>query len=203
MFPIVPLADDEPRRFNDKDFIGATLYIRSKECGKYNHIWYSEIGKLLYFSKRLENWEKNENLIFPTAFLQNRRFFKNLLKITLKSKDEVVLAPLEYLDGQSILTQFWYCHRESYEIYEKIITKNFKKDLYDAKYMSPHNIFVGDTEFVKEYSHWLKLNLDPYFDCYLKQKYGAWMCERFLHLFAHSYFKVRTEPIITLPKINM
>lgn len=112
----------------------------------------------------------------------------------------MVLAPLEYLDGQSILTQFWFCHREYFDLYKKIITKNFKEELYDAKYMSPHNIFIADIEFCKEYCHWLEINLEPYFDCYSNQKYGAWMCERFLHLFAHSYFKVRTEPIKVLKK---
>lgn len=120
--------------------------------------------------------------------------------LKLNSKDEVILAPQEYLDGQSILTQFWFCHRKYFDIYKKIVTKNFKEELYDAKYLSPHNIFCADLEFCKEYCHWLELNLDPYFNCYSDQKYGAFMCERFLHLFAHTYFKTRTEPIIVLNK---
>lgn len=194
MLTIVPLADDEPKKY-----LNASLYIRSSECGKYNHIWFSEIGKLLYMKERINSCKKIPEK-FPIAFIQNRRFFKNLEEIKLESENEVVLAPLEYLDGQSILTQFWFCHRECFDLYRKIIAKNFKEEIYDAKYLSPHNIFVGDLEFCKEYIRWLELNLEPYFDCYSNQKYGAWMCERFLHCFSHSYYKVKTNQIITLPK---
>ena len=191
MFTIVPLADDEPKKYEN-----ATLYIRSKECGKYDHIWFSEIGKLLYMKDRFKNIDDQ----FSIAFIQNRRYFKNLDQLKLNSKNEVILAPLEYLDSQSILTQFWFCHRKCFDLYKSIVIKNFKEELYEARYMSPHNIFCADIQFCKEYCHWLELNLEPYFDCYSDQKYGAWMCERFLHLFAHSYFNVKTSPIKVLRK---
>ena len=133
------------------------------------------------------------------GMVQNRRFFKGLDNITV-GKNEVILAPEEWV-GFDIVHQFRCCHYKYSSIFEEICQKiDIDHSLLERRSFSPHNIFVSEMDFFIQYGDFLKKTLTPYFDSKINEKVGAWISERLLYVFAHSHFKVKTEPIEVLDK---
>lgn len=211
---ILPLADNEEKRVPDfnVDFIKIKT---SKIDHPFDHIFWSEIGKLIIAAKKM-NWDlscsgirevnNNANRVKfgIKGFIQNRRFFKNLDQIKIYNENEVVLANEEFLGGLNIMDQFKHCHPNGFKFFKDLIQNKLKihENLYEnINAISPHNIFLCKIDFLFQYATFLEEILMPYFDENIDQKYGAWMAERLLHLYAHMYYKVKTEPITILKKI--
>jgi len=215
---LLPLADGEEPRVPQSKFIKYYEKHTSDIKGQYSHIFYSEVGKFLstikevssdewykmygssHFGFRL-NLERKQEVFGVT---QNRRFFKNLENLEVYSENEVILANEEWLGGLTLLKQFQFCHPKYYSIFYDICTrlKVTEKYFWEVGSFSPHNIFLSKFKFFIEYGTFLDDILEHYFDPSFEEKVGAWMAERLLHIFAHQYYKVKTEDFITLPKVN-
>lgn len=193
-FILLPLATGEQKRIYDFDV--TFLHIHTEECypKEYQSIFWSEIGKYLYCFKEVKDFDGR-----LYGMVQNRRFFKHLDKLNVE-KNEVILAPEEW-HGISIKDQFRHCHYKYFSIFDEICQKiDIDHSLLERRYFSPHNVFVSDMDFFIQYGEFLKKTLTPYFDPNINEKVGAWISERLLYVFAHSHFKVKTEPIEVLDK---
>ena len=208
---ILPLADGEEIR--TPIFENVKYYkIYTKEVNApYNSYWYAEVGKFIQWTKNFDlNFRRlginstNGPIGLNTTYgmIQNRRFFQNLDELNVYSNNEVILANKEWLGGLTIVNQFKFCHPKYFEKFLKICKKlEINEELLEEGELSPHNIFLAKLNFLYEYSTFLHEFLDPFFDPNENDKVGAFIAERLLYIFANSYFKTRTAPIITLPKI--
>ncbi len=190
---LLPLADGEQQRRSFKSEV-IKLYTSDLEK-RYQSNFYSEVGKLITFSKM----DIDDDTV---AFIQNRRFFKNLDDLTV-NEDEVILAPEENLGGLNILSQFNHCHPKSSKIYKDILKKlNVNEKILNLTSFSPHNIFVADKMFLVFFGSFIDSIFRNYDGELTGEKTGAWICERLLHVFAHQFYNVRTEPIEVLSKLH-
>jgi hypothetical protein len=193
---ILPLADNENVRINSKYEI---IKIRTSDCKEpFNHIYFAEVGKLLYFSENyLNNFEDDE--VF--AFIQNRRFFKDLDDIESIKKDEVILSK-EELIWFDIRTQFKYCHPKYSEIFNGICDDlKIPVKILNCNILSPHNIFIANKNFIMKYTTFIKDFLLKYFNEDLEDKAGAWMCERLLYVYCKMNYNLIFKDIIELEKL--
>ena len=195
MIVFVPLADNENCRISSKNRI---IKIHTSECSyPFNHIFFSEIGKLLYFFKT--NHESFESI----CVLQNRRFFKDFDNFPKINDNTVYLAKKENI-GPSIIKQFYKCHNDAINIFDNMLnnikTNNINKKILEEKSLSPHNIFYANKLFFDQYCNFLNENLIQCFNEKYDKKIGAFIAERLLHLFACSNFNVIEKEITTLPK---
>ena len=95
-----------------------------------------------------------------------------------------------------------HCHEEGVYLFDEILAKSsLNKDLIKSIYLNNHNIFYSNKIFFNQYCQFLNDYLVPKFDQKFNKKIGAWLSERLLHLFAHSFFKVEEKEIIVLNKI--
>lgn len=210
---ILPLADEEEQRVPNFDVIFKK--IKTSECYKpFDHLFWSEVGKFITSAHILSNRlsgigplneinYQNKNKFGIKGIIQNRRYFKNLDKLQVNSSTEVILAKEEWLGGLTVVKQFQFCHPESYSIFEDILKKlKLNEDMLEIGSISPHNIFLSKNEFFFDYASFLEETLMPYFDENIKEKAGAWIAERLLHLFAHMYYKVKIADFEILPKLK-
>lgn len=215
-FIVLPLAENESRRvpkFNVDFFEVKTSHLDHP----FDHIFWAEIGKFIKAAKRMNYYlsgngptpmikEMNMSKFGIKGFIQNRRFFKNLDSIQIYNENEVILAEEEFLGGLNIMDQFRYCHPGAFKIFKDIIQNKLKvpEKVYESmNSIPPHNIFLSKIDFFFQYATFLEDILMPYFDEKYTEKYGAWIAERLLYFYSYMYYRIRTEPIITLPKINM
>lgn len=209
---ILPLADGEKIRAPILENVKYYKIYTKDIKNNYASSWYCEVGKFIQWTKDFDFKFKHQGsnsvngpigLNLTYGIIQNRRFFQNLNELNVYSNNEVILAKKEWLGGLSIINQFKYCHPKYFEKFLKICKKlEINENLLEDGNLSPHNIFISKLNFLFEYSAFLQEFLDPFFDPNENDKVGAFIAERLLHIFANTYFKVRTEPIITLPKIN-
>ena len=117
MVVILPLGDNEEIKFLDKSKNLKIIHIRSSDCCyPYNHVFFSEIGKLIYFKNTfLKNIDDDEDI----AFIQNRRYFENISTLSISNENEVITAPFETFCN--LKSQFDSCHHKYSLIFENIL----------------------------------------------------------------------------------
>lgn len=208
---ILPLADGEEVRAPIFDNVRYyKVYTKDISNTVYSSNWYCEVGKFIYWTKEFDfkfRHQGSNNTSGPIGLnetygiIQNRRFFQNLNELNIYSNNEVILANKEWLGGYSLINQFKYCHPKYFEKFLKICKKlEINENILEKSELSPHNIFLAKINFLFDYASFLHEFLDPFFDPSENEKVGAWIGERLLYVFANTYYKVRTAPIITLPK---
>lgn len=193
MIVLLPLADNENRRIPFVD--SKVIELKTSECDyPFNHIFFAEIGKMLHF------WKINIENFDSICFIQNRRYFKDFDKFQKIDDQIVYLAKSENI-GLNLKNQFFSCHNEVKQIFNNILNEcDLNKELLNSNNLCPHNIFYSNKLFFDQYCQFLNNHLIKYFDEKYTKKYGAWISERLLHLFAYSNFKVEQKEIIVLPK---
>ena len=194
MIILLPLADGEQQRITLNNLNNKVIQIHTSDCTyPFNHIFFAEVGKLLHF------WKTNKENFDNICFIQNRRYFKDLNNINKIEPNKVYLAKKENVGP--IKLQFQNSHPPAKNIFENILNKiEINKNLLNERGLSPHNIFISDKTFFNQYCEFLNENLIPIFDPKFDKKYGAFISERLLHLFAYSNFNVIEKEIIILPK---
>ena len=174
MVVILPLGDNEEIKFLDKSKNLKIIHIRSSDCcHPYNHVFFSEIGKLIYFKNTfLKNIDDDEDI----AFIQNRRYFENISTLSISNENEVITAPFETFCN--LKSQFDSCHHKYSSIFENILNEYELNDILNERSFNPHNIFIAKKKFVEKYANFLEKMFLKYFDESFNDKGGAWMAER-------------------------
>ena len=194
MIVLLPLSDNENCRIPSIN--SKIIELKTSQClYPFNHIFFAEIGKMLHF------WKTNKENFDSICFIQNRRYFKDMNSFQ-KIDDKTVYLSKDMLVGPlNIRENFYSNHRQSKEIFDNILNEsNLNKELLKKNKLCPHNIFYSNKLFFDQYCQFLNDHLIKYFDEKYDKKWAAWICERLLHLFAYTYFKVEQKEIIVLPK---
>lgn len=198
MIVILPLSNDEKVIFKNNDERIKIYELRSNDCEKpFDHIFFAEIGKLIYFKRNyLKYIDKNETI----AFIQNRRYFNDIENIKIENDNDVVVARNE-LFFFNIFDQFLSCygHRNFVKMFNEIIEENnFTKILKNSNNFNPHNIFISKVTFFNSYVTFLEETLLKYFNESFSSKGGAWISERLLYayLIKNNYNLIEKDIIV-------
>lgn len=101
MIVLLPLADNEEKRIITSNKV---IELKTSQCEEpFNHIFFSEIGKLLHF------WKNNNENFESICFIQNRRYFKDMESFPKLDDKTVYLAKFENII-LNIEKQFLKCH---------------------------------------------------------------------------------------------
>ena len=197
MVVILPLGDNEEIKFLDKSKNLKIVHIRSSDCcHPYNHVFFSEIGKLIYFKNTfLKNIDDDEDI----AFIQNRRYFENISTLSISNENEVITSPFETFCN--LKSQFDSCHHKYSSIFENILNEYELNDILNERSFNPHNIFIAKKKFVEKYANFLEKMFLKYFDESFNDKGGAWMAERLLFAFLKkNNYNIKQMPFKEISK---